>query len=71
MLIVTGKSTIALLLERFYDIDSGSITIDGVNVNDVSPKWLRGRCIGFISQVSVGHLIASSIVQVVKVTFDE
>ena len=42
-----------MLLERFYEIDSGEITIDGVNIKDCSPQWLRGRCIGFISQVSM------------------
>lgn len=48
----------ALLLERFYELDGGKITIDGVDIKDCSPKWLRGRCIGFISQVyySSNHL---------------
>lgn len=46
-----GKSTVAALLERFYDVDSGRITIDGVNIKDLDPHWMRGRTIGFISQV--------------------
>lgn len=47
-----GKSTIAALLERFYDINSGTITIDGVNIRDLDPSWLRGRALGFINQVT-------------------
>ncbi|GMQ85124.1 MAG: hypothetical protein BMS9Abin07_0689 [Acidimicrobiia bacterium] len=39
----SGKSTIAELLPRFYDIDSGSITIDGVAIGDVSLDELRGE----------------------------
>ncbi|XP_072046624.1 mitochondrial potassium channel ATP-binding subunit-like [Amphiura filiformis] len=54
-----GKSTVATLLERFYDIQGGSITIDGVDIRDLDPAWLRGRCIGFISQEPV--LFATSV----------
>ena len=32
----SGKSTIANLATRFYDVDSGSIEIDGVNIKDIS-----------------------------------
>lgn len=45
-----GKSTIALLLERFYDVDSGSLNIDGVNIKDLDLKWLRSENIGYINQ---------------------
>ena len=45
-----GKSTIASLLERFYEIDSGSITIDGHELSSLDPTWLRGHVIGFINQ---------------------
>ncbi|MBB4144866.1 ABC transporter ATP-binding protein [Rhizobium rhizoryzae] len=37
----SGKSTIAHLIPRFYDVDAGSITIDGQNIKDVSLKSLR------------------------------
>ena len=37
----SGKTTVVNLLMDFYDIDSGSITIDGVNIKDYSLKSLR------------------------------
>lgn len=48
-----GKSTIAALLERFYDVNAGEVTIDGVNIKDMDPQWLRGHAIGLISQEPV------------------
>lgn len=44
-----GKSTIARLLTRMYDVDAGSITIDGVDLRDLSFADLR-RAIGRVSQ---------------------
>lgn len=38
-----GKSTVLSLLARFYEIDSGRITIDGVSIGDLSKASLRGR----------------------------
>ena len=38
----SGKSTVALMLPRFYDVHSGQITIDGVDVRDVHLDSLRG-----------------------------
>lgn len=37
----SGKTTIVNLLTRFYDIDSGSITIDGINIKDIPKNELR------------------------------
>ncbi len=37
-----GKSSIIHLLQRFYDVTNGSIRIDGVNIEDMSLKQLRG-----------------------------
>ncbi|KAJ2948386.1 hypothetical protein O0L34_g7625 [Tuta absoluta] len=48
-----GKSTIACLLERFYDVNDGSVTIDGIDVREMDSKWLRGRALGLISQEPV------------------
>ncbi|KAG6458871.1 mitochondrial potassium channel ATP-binding subunit [Manduca sexta] len=48
-----GKSTIAALLERFYDVNSGQVTIDGVDIREFDDKWLRGRALGLISQEPV------------------
>jgi ATP-binding cassette subfamily B protein len=38
----SGKSTVGLLLPRFYDVHSGTISIDGVDVRDASLQSLRG-----------------------------
>ncbi|HUQ40354.1 MAG TPA: ABC transporter transmembrane domain-containing protein, partial [Acidimicrobiales bacterium] len=39
----SGKSTISLLLPRFYDVQDGSVTIDGVDVRDVTMRSLRAQ----------------------------
>ena len=44
-----GKSTVVSLLQRFYDIDSGRITIDGHDIRDLDVQWLR-RHIGYVQQ---------------------
>jgi hypothetical protein len=46
-----GKTTVASLLERFYDPEAGSVTLDGHDLRTLNPSWLRGQVIGFISQV--------------------
>uniref|UniRef100_A0A131YYF2 Mitochondrial potassium channel ATP-binding subunit n=1 Tax=Rhipicephalus appendiculatus TaxID=34631 RepID=A0A131YYF2_RHIAP len=46
----SGKSTIAALLERFYDVTDGSITLDGHDLKELDPDWLRRNVIGFIRQ---------------------
>ena len=43
----SGKSTIARLLPRFYDVTAGSITLDGVDVRDVQRQELR-RSVGIV-----------------------
>jgi subfamily B ATP-binding cassette protein MsbA len=45
----SGKSTIANLLTRFYDIDSGAIKIDGININDYTLSSLRDQ-VAVVSQ---------------------
>lgn len=44
-----GKTTIINLLSRFYDVTSGSVTIDGVDVREVTPDTLRQQ-IGVVLQ---------------------
>ena len=44
-----GKTTLVNLLERFYELDSGAITIDGVDITDVGRARLRSR-IGMVLQ---------------------
>jgi ATP-binding cassette subfamily B protein len=47
-----GKSTIVNLILRFYDVSSGSVTLDGVDVRDLAQEDLRSR-IGYVPQRSV------------------
>jgi ATP-binding cassette, subfamily B, heavy metal transporter len=47
-----GKSTISRLLFRFYDIQSGSITIDGQDIRDVTQQSLRAA-LGMVPQDTV------------------
>lgn len=44
-----GKSTIAGLLQRFYDVQGGAVLIDGVDVREVTQRSLRGQ-IGVVLQ---------------------
>jgi len=48
----SGKSTMMDLLTRFYDVESGEVLIDGVNVKDLTIKSLRSL-IGIVSQESI------------------
>ncbi len=54
----SGKSTIAALLTRFYDIDQGEITLDGVNIQDYRLSNLREQCSVVSQQV---HLFNDTI----------
>ena len=45
----SGKTTIVHLIPRFYDVSQGSITIDGLDVGDVTLKSLR-REVGIVQQ---------------------
>ena len=38
-----GKSTLVKLLLRFYDVQNGSVKIDGIDVKDMDPEHLRSR----------------------------
>jgi ABC-type multidrug transport system fused ATPase/permease subunit len=45
----SGKTTVANLVPRFYDVSSGSVRIDGIDVRDVKLRSLRSN-IGIVSQ---------------------
>ena len=44
-----GKSTVAKLVARFYDVNDGRITLDGVDLRDVAPRDLR-RAVVMVTQ---------------------
>jgi len=48
----SGKSTIANLLTRFYDVNEGQITIDGIDIKDMNLQSLRGL-MGLVTQDSI------------------
>jgi ABC-type multidrug transport system fused ATPase/permease subunit len=48
----SGKTTLTQLLLRLYEVDGGSVTIDGTDIRDLDPKWLRDS-IGFVGQEPV------------------
>lgn len=45
----SGKSTAVALLQRFYDVDVGTVRIDGVDIKKLQLKWLREK-MGLVSQ---------------------
>ncbi len=48
----SGKSTVVNLIPRFYDITSGDLLIDGINIKDISNNDLR-KIVGFVPQKGV------------------
>jgi len=48
----SGKSTIANLITRFYDVNKGSIFIDGVDIRDLTTKSLRTQ-LGIVTQDAI------------------
>jgi len=47
-----GKSTVAQLLPRFWDVQGGRVTVDGVDVRDIELRSLRG-VLGLVTQETV------------------
>ncbi|MCL5073331.1 MAG: ABC transporter ATP-binding protein/permease, partial [Actinobacteria bacterium] len=69
----SGKSTLANLIPRFYDVDNGSVLVDGVDVREMSQESLRAK-IGLVPQKTV--LFSGSINENIRygkedATFDE
>ncbi len=58
-----GKSTLVNLIPRFYDVDSGRVLVDGVDVRDLSQEELRAK-IGFVPQRAV--LFSGSVSQNIR-----
>lgn len=48
----SGKTTTMNLFNRFYDVDSGSVTFDGIDVRDLTLKSLRSK-VGIVLQDSL------------------
>jgi ATP-binding cassette, subfamily B, multidrug efflux pump len=48
----SGKSTLVNLIPRFYDVEAGSVMVDGVDVRRMAQEHLRGK-IGFVPQKAV------------------
>ena len=48
----SGKSTLANLITRFYDVDKGTVLIDGIDIKKMTVKSLRGL-MGIVSQESI------------------
>lgn len=59
----SGKSTLVNLIPRFYDVDSGSVLVDGVDVKEMTQKELREK-IGFVPQKAV--LFSGTITQNIR-----
>jgi ATP-binding cassette subfamily B multidrug efflux pump len=58
-----GKSTIIKLIMRFYDISSGSLTIDGHELNEISQQSLRGQ-MGVVLQET--HLFSGTVMDNIR-----
>ncbi len=56
----SGKSTVLKLIERFYDVSAGRITLDGVDIRDISQETLRSQ-LGYVPQKA--FLFAGSIAE--------
>lgn len=69
----SGKTTITSLINRFYDIQKGKITVDGIDIKDVSKKELREH-IGMVLQdvfLFAGDIESNIRLNNNEITFDE
>ncbi len=58
-----GKSTVASLLTRLYDPNGGRLTLDGVDLRELDPEWLR-RQVGVVAQEPL--LFSSSVLENIR-----
>lgn len=49
---------------RFYDVNEGSITLDGMDLQSLDPSWLRKRALGLISQEPI--LFGTSVIENIR-----
>lgn len=61
---LSGKSTVAALLERFYDPQQGSVLLDGHPLSSLDPSWVRREVAGYIHQEPV--LFATSVMENIR-----
>lgn len=72
----SGKSTVGRMINRFYDPDEGSVTVDGIDLKEIDLKTLRGS-VGIVSQepllfdTSIRDNITYGASNVESVTFEE
>ncbi len=59
----SGKSTLINLIPRFYDVESGKVLVDGVDIREMSQEDLRSK-IGFVPQKAV--LFSGTITENIK-----
>lgn len=50
-----GKTTIARLIARFYDVDAGAIKVDGLDVREVSNQWLLNQIAIVFQDIALAH----------------
>jgi ABC-type multidrug transport system fused ATPase/permease subunit len=56
----SGKSTLMCLMQRFYDVDSGCISLDGNDIRALNPSWLRTVIAAVLQGSAVRVCCASS-----------
>ena len=50
-----GKTTIARLIARFYDVDAGAVKVDGLDVREVSNQWLLNQIAIVFQDIALAH----------------
>ena len=48
----SGKTTLSNLVNRFYDVDKGQVSIDGINLKSISKENLR-QLVGIVTQEAI------------------